>query len=58
MRYRLLTGAGPSTGWVSINLKDKALLVKKASGPSELRDNDYFVTLGPLFKPFGGLFWS
>ena len=24
-RYKLVTGTGPTTGWVSISLKDKAL---------------------------------
>ena len=26
LRYKLVTGTGPSTGWVSISLKDKAPL--------------------------------
>merc|ERR1712125_310262 len=28
MRYSRLTGKGPDAGWVSINLKDKSLLVR------------------------------
>ncbi|CAL1173031.1 unnamed protein product [Cladocopium goreaui] len=59
LQYQLRSGEGPKTGWVSISLKDKALLIRKddapakAAGPKELREGDYFVTLGPIFKKAG-----
>eukprot|EP00434_Breviolum_minutum_P011351 symbB.v1.2.010016.t1/scaffold648.1/size176576/1 len=60
LQYKLVTGTGPSTGWVSISLKDKALLIrqdaakeKPSSKVEELKDGDYFVTLGPIFKKAG-----
>ncbi|CAE8738076.1 unnamed protein product, partial [Polarella glacialis] len=86
LHYQKLRGAGPESGWVSVSLKDKALLVRavpapeetSASSPSpedstspsqaselpaaadatrqelkELKDGDYFVTLGVIFKKPG-----
>ncbi|CAK9032009.1 unnamed protein product [Durusdinium trenchii] len=34
LNYKLVTGTGPQTGWVSIKLKDKDLAVKTDKGPS------------------------
>jgi len=67
LRYKKLQGSGPESGWVSVSLKDKALLVKASSNTvteekipakavavsQELRDGDYYVTLGVLFKKAG-----
>eukprot|EP00931_Biecheleriopsis_adriatica_P118697 TRINITY_DN94040_c0_g1_i1.p1 TRINITY_DN94040_c0_g1~~TRINITY_DN94040_c0_g1_i1.p1 ORF type:complete len:371 (+),score=79.86 TRINITY_DN94040_c0_g1_i1:61-1173(+) len=67
LRYKKLEGAGPESGWVSVSLKDKPLLVHAReqakqtasaesvpSAPSqELRDGSYYVTLGVLFKKAG-----
>jgi len=67
LQYKKLTGSGPESGWVSVSLKDKALLVRAASNTvaeekipaeavavsQELRDGDYYVTLGVLFKKAG-----
>ncbi|CAK9115108.1 unnamed protein product [Durusdinium trenchii] len=64
LHYKLVTGQGPASGWVSVTLKDKALLIRKDSPATEpeavplgrdeeLRDGDYFVTLGPIFKKAG-----
>mmetsp|Transcript_76922 Transcript_76922/g.135537 ORF Transcript_76922/g.135537 Transcript_76922/m.135537 type:complete len:375 (+) Transcript_76922:67-1191(+) len=67
LHYKKLRGSGPETGWVSVSLKDKALLVKAvvqeekqvvteapAAESLELRDGDYYVTLGVIFKKAGG----
>ena len=63
LHYKLTSGTGPATGWVSISLKDKPLLQRigdakdtkdsKESQDAELREGDYYVTLGVLFKKVG-----
>ncbi|CAE7255477.1 unnamed protein product [Symbiodinium natans] len=65
LHYKLLSGTGPATGWVSISLKDKPLLQRvgdagdadakepKEAKKEELREGDYYVTLGVLFKKVG-----
>mmetsp|Transcript_63059 Transcript_63059/g.148085 ORF Transcript_63059/g.148085 Transcript_63059/m.148085 type:complete len:367 (+) Transcript_63059:27-1127(+) len=61
LHYQLLTGTGPAKGWVSISLKDKALLQrvgdakdeKEKKEMKEVKDGDYYVTLGVLFKKVG-----
>lgn len=35
LRYELLEGSGPGTGWVSLKLKDKELVVKTTKRPAE-----------------------
>ena len=62
LHYKLISGTGPATGWVSTSLKDKPLLqrlgeTKDAKEPpkdaGDLREGDYYVTLGVLFKKLG-----
>mmetsp|Transcript_47712 Transcript_47712/g.102216 ORF Transcript_47712/g.102216 Transcript_47712/m.102216 type:complete len:393 (+) Transcript_47712:86-1264(+) len=81
LHYSRVSGTGPSTGWVSIKLKEKALLqpVEKPASASvqdesvektaaadaltpiaaatsallEVREGDYYVTLGVVFKKPG-----
>ncbi|CAJ1407795.1 unnamed protein product [Effrenium voratum] len=59
LHYQLVTGTGPASGWVSVTLKDKALLVRKTEPQAqvepavELKEGDYYVTLGVVFKKAG-----
>eukprot|EP00439_Symbiodinium_sp_Y106_P032610 s6565_g3.t3 len=60
LHYKLVSGTGPAEGWVSLSLKDKPLLqrVGEKAKPDvkdagDLREGDYYVTLGILFKKLG-----
>ncbi|CAE7553261.1 unnamed protein product [Symbiodinium necroappetens] len=59
LHYKLVSGAGPAEGWVSLSLKDKRLLQRVGEKPKadvsegDLREGDYYVTLGILFKKLG-----